>query len=135
MPSSCIKRSGLISENFSAEAPEFPRTLLSGNSVNKGERCDRVILSSIEGRYIKVHPALFLVLIMASALVGALAGIIFEGLLDKYLMLPIILGKFGIAQAEEAFSTVIGAVLATTIVGLVGFIALAIYTTFSSRHS
>jgi hypothetical protein len=64
--------------------------------------------------------------------VGALAGIIFEGLLDKYLMLPIILGKFGIAQAEEAFSTVIGAVLATTIVG---FIALAIYTTFSSRHS
>jgi hypothetical protein len=103
-----------------------------------GERCDRVILSSIEGRYIKVHPALFLVLIMASALVGALAGIIFEGLLDKYLMLPVILGKFGIAQAEEAFSTVIGAVLATTIVGLVGFIALAIYTiytTFSSRHS
>ena len=93
-----------------------------------------VILSSINGRYIKVHPALFLALIMASALVGALAGIIFEGLLDKYLMLSIILGKFGIAQAEEVFSTVIGAVLATTIVGLVGYIALTAYTMFSSRH-
>jgi hypothetical protein len=32
MPPSCIKQSGLISENFSAEAPEFPRTPHGGNS-------------------------------------------------------------------------------------------------------
>jgi hypothetical protein len=38
-----------------------------------------------------------------SALAGALVGIIFEGFLDKYLMLPTILGKFGIAQAEEVY--------------------------------
>src|SRR4051794_36882477 len=35
-PPSCIKRNGLNSENFSAEMPGFPRTHLTGNSVNRG---------------------------------------------------------------------------------------------------
>jgi hypothetical protein len=32
----CIKRSGLVSENFSAETPEFPRRRFSGSPVMIG---------------------------------------------------------------------------------------------------
>ena len=52
----------------------------------------------------KVRPALLWELPVTSALVGALAGTIFEGVLDKYLMLPTILGSFELAHVEEVVS-------------------------------
>jgi hypothetical protein len=78
-----------------------------------------------------VRPAILWALVMGSALAGALAGTLFEGVLDKYLMLPAILGRFGLAQVEEVVSTAIGALLATAIVGLLAFTA---YTWFSHKR-
>ena len=79
----------------------------------------------------KVRPALLWALVMGSALVGALAGTIFEGVLDKYLMLPAILGRFGLAHVEEVVSTAIGALLATAVVGLLAF---TVYMWFSYKR-
>ena len=76
----------------------------------------------------KVRPALFLwVLAVISALVGALAGIVFEGLLDKYLIVSAYLRELGLTEGvdrvAEVFSTVIGAALAAAFVGLLAFVA------------
>ena len=80
----------------------------------------------------KVRPALLWALVMGSALAGALAGIIFEGVLDKYVMLPAILTRFGVAPIfEEVTSTAIGAVLGMAVVGFAAFTA---YTWFSSQR-
>jgi hypothetical protein len=88
----------------------------------------------------KVRPAPLWVLVTGSALAGALAGTICEGFIDKYLMLPasleifglaLILGESELALAEEAFSTVIAAILGAALVGLVTF---AIYTLFLSKR-
>ena len=87
-----------------------------------------------------VRPALLWVLVTGSALAGAVAGTLFEGFIDKYLMLPASLAKFGLAQilgelglaiAEEALSTVIASVLGAALVGLVTF---TIYTAFLSKR-
>ena len=89
----------------------------------------------------EVRPALLWALVTGSALAGALAGTIFEGFIDKYLMLPAslekfgfaqILGEFGLALAEEALSTVIASILGAALVGLV---TLMIYTSFVSKRS
>jgi len=87
-----------------------------------------------------VRPALLWVLVTGSALAGAVAGTLFEGFIDKYLMLPASLAKFGLAQilgelglaiAEEALSTVIASILGAALVGLV---TLMIYTVFVSKR-
>ena len=87
-----------------------------------------------------VRPTLLWALVTGSALAGALAGTIFEGFVDKYLMLPAsleifglaqILGEFGLALAEEALSTVIASILGAALVGL---ISLTIYTAFVSKR-
>ena len=76
----------------------------------------------------EIRPALLWALVTGSALAGALAGTMFEGVIDKYLMLPTslenfrwaqMLGKSGLGLAEEAFSTVIACVLGAALVGLV----------------
>ena len=88
----------------------------------------------------KVRPALLWALVTGSALAGAVAGTLFEGFIDKYLMLPASLAKFGLAQilgesglalTEEALSTVIAAILGAALVGLV---TLTIYTSFVSKR-
>jgi hypothetical protein len=88
----------------------------------------------------KVRPALLWVIVTGSALAGALAGTIFEGFIDKYLMLPTRLDHFGLEQmlgeqtlslAEEAFSTVIATILGAALIGLVTF---AIYAAFFSER-
>jgi hypothetical protein len=88
----------------------------------------------------KVRIALLWALVTGSALAGALAGTIFEGFIDKYLMLPArlteiglaqILGEVGFTLAEEALSTVIASILGAALVGLV---ALMIYTVFVSKR-
>jgi hypothetical protein len=88
----------------------------------------------------KVRPALLWVIVTGSALAGALAGTVFEGFIDKYLMLPKRLDHFGLEQmlgedtlslAEEAFSTVIATILGAALIGLVTF---AIYTAFFSER-
>ena len=88
----------------------------------------------------EVRPILLWGLVTGSALAGAVAGTVFEGVIDKYLMLPARLERFGLAQmvgesrvslAEEAFSTVIADVLGAALIGLVAFI---IYTAFFSKH-
>ncbi len=88
----------------------------------------------------EVRPILLWGLVTGSALAGAVAGTVFEGVIDKYLMLPASLERFGLAQmvgesrvslAEEAFSTVIADVLGAALIGLVAFI---IYTAFFSKH-
>ena len=79
----------------------------------------------------KVRPTLLWLLIVASALVGALTGIVFEGLLDKYLMLAATLSKYGIVgdigRMEEVLSTVIGAALGTVFVGLTAFVIYKVF--------
>jgi hypothetical protein len=69
-----------------------------------------------------------------------MVGTVFEGVIDKYLMLPAGLEKFGLAQmlgdsgfglAQEAFSTIFAAVLGAAFIGLVSFI---IYTAFFSER-
>jgi hypothetical protein len=89
----------------------------------------------------KFRPALLWVLVTGSALAGALAGTTFEGFIDKYLMLPArlenfrlaqALGEFGLALVEEAFSTVVAAVLGAALVGLLAYI---IYKAFLSERS
>ena len=88
----------------------------------------------------EVRPILLWGLVTGSALAGAVAGTVFEGVIDKYLMLPASLERFGLAQmvgesrvslAEEAFSTVIADVLGAALIGLVAFIS---YTAFFSKH-
>ncbi len=88
----------------------------------------------------EVRPILLWGLVTGSALAGAVAGTVFEGVIDKYLMLPASLERFGLAQmvgesrvslAQEAFSTVIADVLGAALIGLVAFI---IYTAFFSKH-
>ncbi len=88
----------------------------------------------------EVRPILLWGLVTGSALAGAVAGTVFEGVIDKYLMLPASLERFGLAQmvgesrvslAEEAFSTVIADVLGAALIGLVAFM---IYTAFFSKH-
>jgi hypothetical protein len=84
----------------------------------------------------KVCPAFLWALVMGSALAGALAGTIFEGVLDKYLMLPAVLERYGLAHlgpadVEEVVSTTIAALLATLVVGLLAFTA---YTWFSYKR-
>ena len=84
----------------------------------------------------RVRPALLWALVMGSALAGALAGTVFEGVLENYTMLPAILGRFGLAHVgpvdvEEVVLTAIGALLATAVVGLLAFTA---YTWFSYKR-
>ncbi len=88
----------------------------------------------------EVRPILLWGIVTGSALAGAVAGIVFEGVIDKYLMLPASLEKIGLAQmlgdsrlslAEEAFSTVVAAVLGAALVSLVTFV---IYTAFFSKR-
>jgi hypothetical protein len=88
----------------------------------------------------KVRPILLWMIVTESALAGAVAGTVFEGVIDKYLMLPAKSRKIGLEQmigqptlglAEEAFSTVIAAVLGAALIGLVTFI---IYTAFFSER-
>jgi hypothetical protein len=88
----------------------------------------------------EVRPILLWVIVTGSALAGAVTGTVFEGVIDKYLMLPASLEKIGLAQmlgeprlslAEEAFSTVIADVLGAALIGLVTFI---LYTAFFSER-
>ena len=65
---------------------------------------------------------------------GGLAGTTIEGLLDKHLMLPAILGEFGLAQAEEVFLIVTAVILGATFVGLVGLMAFTAYASFLSKR-
>ena len=89
----------------------------------------------------EVRPILLWGIVTGSALAGAVAGTVFEGVIDKYLMLPASLEKIGLAQmlgeprlslAEEAFSTVMAAVLGAALVSLVTFV---IYTAFFSKRT
>ncbi len=79
----------------------------------------------------EVRPALLWILAVISALVGALAGIVFEGFLDKQLVIAAILRKYAIADdvgvAEEVFSTVIGAALGAAFVGLMAFVVYRLF--------
>jgi hypothetical protein len=88
-----------------------------------------------------VRPALLWVLILGSALAGALASTLFEGFIDNYLGLRTSFEKFGLAQilgesgsdlAEEALSTIFASILAAALVGLVTYM---MYTAFVSKRS
>jgi hypothetical protein len=75
---------------------------------------------------VKVHPALLWVLVVLSGLVGAVAGILVEGFLDKLLLQKYdIVGDNGIL--EEALATVIGATLGAAFVGLLAFVAYRLF--------
>jgi hypothetical protein len=80
----------------------------------------------------KVGPALLWILAVSSALVGALAGIVFEGLLDKYFMLAANLDALGIVEEDrgrlgEVLSTLAGATLGAAFVGLVAFVVYGLF--------
>jgi ABC-type Fe3+-siderophore transport system permease subunit len=88
----------------------------------------------------EVRPILLWGIVTGSALAGAVAGTVFEGVIDEYLMQPAILEKIGLAQmlgeprfslAKEAVSTVMAAVLGAALVSLVTFV---IYTAFFSKR-
>ncbi len=88
----------------------------------------------------EVRPILLWGIVTGSALAGAVVGTVFEGVIDKYLMLPASLEEIGLAQilggpklslAEEALSTVVADVFGAALIGLVTFI---IYTAFFSER-
>ncbi len=83
----------------------------------------------------KVRPTLLWIFAVVSALAGALAGIVFEGLPDKYLMLAANLRTYGImaisSRMAEVLTTVVGAALGAAFVGLTAFV---IYRLFLSTR-
>ncbi len=79
----------------------------------------------------EVRPLLFWILSTIIALVGALLGILFEGILDNTLLA----GMEGYrALVGEGLSTVIGALLAAALGGLINSIIFVGYQWFSDKR-
>jgi hypothetical protein len=79
---------------------------------------------------VKVRPVLLWILVLVSAFVGALAGIVFEGLLDKYLLVTETLRKNGVMEASmmgEVLTTGVGAALGAAFVGLTAYVIYRLF--------